>query len=199
MVVNVLVGVGQAIFRAVALSERCSLVTRPFKNRRKGLVGAEPLTKWRRPVGATKNQSFAVARPAGVRTMARKNRHVEQIGEPLWSSPDRAIGHRPTRTKQISRWEDRRVSDEVIVSIDPMGQHNPLASQGPLGRVAFATGSAGHAPFGPQELDGQAFDVYKVLHRGCMQVLCLIPGPALKVTLESLLEAVLGKTRRTEF
>jgi len=199
LVVNVLVGVGQAVFRAVALSERCSLVTRPFKNRRKGLVGAEPLAKWRRPVGATKNQSFAVARPAGVRTMARKNRHAKQIGEPLWSRPDRANGHRPTRTKKISRWEDRRVSDEVVVSVDPMGQHNPLVSQGPLGRVAVSTGSAVHAPCGPQELDGPAFDVYKVLHRGCMQVLCLIPGPALKVMSESLLEAVLGKTRRTEF
>ena len=25
-----------------------------------------------------------------------------------------------------------RVSDEAVVSDDPMGQHNPLASQGPL-------------------------------------------------------------------
>ena len=34
--------------------------------------------------------------------------------------------------ENISRREGSRVSDEVIVSEDLAGQHNPLASQGPL-------------------------------------------------------------------
>jgi len=35
-------------------------------------------------------------------------------------------------TKKISRQEELRGSDEVIVSDDPAGQHNPQESQGPL-------------------------------------------------------------------
>ena len=38
--------------------------------------------------------------------------------------------------KSISGWVRTRGADEVIVSDDPAGQHNPLASQGPLDGIA---------------------------------------------------------------
>jgi hypothetical protein len=40
----------------------------------------------------------------------------------------------------ISRQEKPRGSDEAIVSDDPAGQHNLLASQGPLDRIALGRG-----------------------------------------------------------
>ena len=49
------------------------------------------------------------------------------------------LGCSSLRRKFISGGEGFRVSDEAIVSDDPAGQHNPLASQGPLdGRVGVA-------------------------------------------------------------
>jgi len=42
----------------------------------------------------------------------------------------------PTR-KYISWWVRTRGAHEVIVSDDPAGQHNPLASQGPLDGIAW--------------------------------------------------------------
>ncbi len=65
----------------------------------------------------TKDRSSAVTMLAGVETAARKNRHAEQIGEPLWASPDRAVGQRSAWTKQISRRKVQRVSDEVVVAL----------------------------------------------------------------------------------
>jgi hypothetical protein len=99
---------------------------------------AQPVTNGRRPMRAVKYQPNAAARSAGVRMAARWDRHAEQIGEPLGSSPDKTVGPRPAWTKQISRREGSRVSDEAIVSDDPVGQQNPLASQGPLDRCVQA-------------------------------------------------------------
>ena len=49
------------------------------------------------------------------------------------------LGCSSLRRESISGGEGFRVSDEAVVSDDPAGQHNPLASQGPLdGRVGVA-------------------------------------------------------------
>ena len=49
------------------------------------------------------------------------------------------LGCSGLRRESISGGEGFRVSDEAVVSDDPAGQHNPLASQGPLdGRVGVA-------------------------------------------------------------
>ena len=42
----------------------------------------------------------------------------------------------------ISRREGSRVSDEVIVSVDPAGQQNPLASQRPLDGSVLSEGES---------------------------------------------------------
>jgi len=53
-------------------------------------------------------------------------------------------------TKKISRREEPRGAHEAVVSRDPAGQHNPLASQGPLDESAQENGSrqAARMPFG---------------------------------------------------
>jgi hypothetical protein len=58
----------------------------------------------------------------------------------LWiPTLSRFLGCRSPRRESISGGEGSRVSDEAVVSDDPMGQHNPMASQGPLdGRVSVA-------------------------------------------------------------
>jgi hypothetical protein len=49
------------------------------------------------------------------------------------------LGCSSLRREFISGGEECRGSDEAVVSNDPTGQHNPLASQGPLdGRVGVA-------------------------------------------------------------
>ena len=102
------------------------------------LMDAESFTEGRRLIRAAKQQPGAAVGSIGVRTAARWNRHAEQIGEPLDSSPDKTVGQGSARTKQISRRKGSRVSDEAVVSDDPVGQQNPPVSQGPLDRFAQA-------------------------------------------------------------
>jgi hypothetical protein len=53
------------------------------------------------------------------------------------------LGCSRPRRKSISGGEGFRGADEAVVSDDPPGQHNPMASQGPLdGRVGVAEGRA---------------------------------------------------------
>ena len=53
------------------------------------------------------------------------------------------LGCSRLRREFISGGEGFRVSDEAVVSDDPSGQHNPMASQGPLdGRVSVVGGRA---------------------------------------------------------
>ena len=53
------------------------------------------------------------------------------------------LGCSSLRRKFISGGEGFRDSDEAVVSNDPTGQHNPMASQGPLdGRVGVARSRA---------------------------------------------------------
>ena len=53
------------------------------------------------------------------------------------------LGCSRLRRESISGGEGFRGSDEAVVSDDPSGQHNPMASQGPLdGRVSVVGGRA---------------------------------------------------------
>ena len=56
-----------------------------------------------------------------------------------WRAPTDFLGCSRLRRESISGGEGFRGSDEAVVSDDPSGQHNPMASQGPLdGRVGVA-------------------------------------------------------------
>jgi len=165
----------------------------------RGTADAEPVQIGRRLGSTVKQQQGAAVGSAGVREMAWRERHAEQIGEPLTSSPNGTVGRRPTRTKKISRWKDLRVSDEAIVSTDPKGQHNPLASQGPLDWIAHYRESRFLAPLGPQGYPGWALAEYKSRCYQRMRVLRLTRSCVAKILVEFQFEAVLGKTRRTEF
>ncbi len=165
----------------------------------RGNADAEPLQIGRRLERTVKQQQGAAVGSAGVREMAWWERHAEQNGEPLTSSPYRTVGQRPTWTKKISRWEDLRVSDEAILGADPKGQHNPLASQGPLDWIAHHRKPRLHAPLGPQGCPTWALAKYKSRCYRRMRVLRLTRRGVVKVLVQFQFEAVLGKTRRTEF
>ena len=79
-------------------------------------------------------------RGTGVREAARESSPAESIGEPVDSHfKPIFLGCNRPRRESISGGEGFRGSDEAVVSDDPSGQQNPLASQGPLdGRVGVA-------------------------------------------------------------
>ena len=118
------------------------------------------------------------------------------------------LGCSSLRRESISGGEESRGADEAVVSDDPPGQQNPMASQGPLdGRVGVAGSRAtlnrkvlqrGN-PFGDRVLLGARTAVaYKTESWGeCGRHLS--PGKSSKVAIDGPFEAVLGKTRRTEF
>ena len=78
------------------------------------------------------------------REAAREPSPAESIGEPLDSHLKPIfLGCSRPRRESISGGEESRGADEAVVSEDPPGQHNPMASQGPLdGRVGLAGGRA---------------------------------------------------------
>jgi hypothetical protein len=108
--------------------------------------------------------------------------------------PDRAGG---LVSESISCRVEGRGADEVIVSDDPAGQHNPQASQGPLDGIvsgSFRLSSPSWESLVRKDHDRRkpsaALAVYKSPCFGSMLA---------KVTAEFPFEAVLGKTRCTEF
>ena len=127
----------------------------------------------------------------------------------LWiPAPGRFLGCSSPRREFISGGEEFRGSDEAVVSDDPTGQHNPMASQGPLDGRVGVTGSRAILnrevlergnPFGDRVLLGARTAVaYKTQSRGgCGRHLSL--GLSSKVAIDGPFEAVLGKTHRTEF
>ena len=150
----------------------------------RGIVDVEPVQRGRRPMRWGKQQLCATCRFTGVLGMACTERHAAQIGDPLAATV-------VVRTKQISRTTAASGSDEAIVSIEPTGQHNRLASQGPLDGIVRkhigvmgcdACPSGQSPPTNASDLSGRISRSY----------------PA-KVVLQFPFEAVLGKTRRTEF
>jgi hypothetical protein len=96
----------------------------------------------------------------------------------------------------ISCRVEERGAHEVIVSDDPTGQHNPMASQGPLDGIVVGCTCLSF-PFGGglvredhyRQMTNTTMAAYKSSCFGSMGV---------KVAVEFPFEAVLGKTHRTE-
>ena len=162
---------------------------RAFAKKDKAIVVGEEMTKSNRPasrgtgdgaVEQTRCLNWGSSRPQPIRDRRAKTR---------W-------------TKKISQREPARVSDEAIVSDELGGQHNLLGSQGPLDRVVRATRSVRNA-FGLQDLNTRTLAAYKRRDTERMRVSRLTSVSCryvvVKVSAESRFEAVLGKTRRTEF
>jgi len=99
--------------------------------------------------------------------------------------------------KFISCRAEVRGAHEVIVSIDPAGQHNPLASQGPLDRIVSGRFLLSFPSRGG--LDRKVHYRGKTNEALAAYKLPCLPGIVTKVAVEFLFEAVLGKTHRTEF
>jgi hypothetical protein len=97
----------------------------------------------------------------------------------------------------ISCRVEGRGSDEVVVSDDPAGQHNPLASQGPLDRIVSGYFILSFSPRG--SLDRKVHYRVKANETLAAYKTPCSCGIVTKVAVEFLFEAVLGKTRRTEF
>jgi hypothetical protein len=100
-------------------------------------------------------------------------------------------------SESISCRVEGRGSDEVIVSDDPAGQHNPLASQGPLDRIFSGIFLLSFPLRGG--LDRKVHDRWKTNESLAAYKSLCFGSIAAKVAVEFLFEAVLGKTRRTEF
>ena len=90
-----------------------------------------------------------------------------------------------------------RGADEVIVSNDPAGQHNPMASQGPLDRIVSGNFLLSFPSRG--SLDRKVHYRWKASETLAAYKLLCHRGTVTKVAVEFLFEAVLGKTHRTEF
>jgi hypothetical protein len=213
--VRVLVGEGLAIppGRSMkrTLQPRYAACVRTDERRE---VGAEPLQIGRRPVSVVKQQPRAATGPTGVRETARWEQTRGANWGPsrshAWARPK---GKRPTATKQISRWEGPRGADEVVVAVtlrdnitrgrakDLWAGTFGLQNRVPLDRkVRYGESCALQlrAPDRSGTMTGLALRI-RCRHRWCMRVLGLSQGAVSKVAVDYQLEAVLGKTRRTEF
>lgn len=178
-VVNVLVGEGLAIVQAVAKANlnqpRYAATREPTGVARGRRVSAE----------TTKTNAVGEATAEGTRSVRRgpgDGMH-EQTDNLKWGP---TLRRSVPRTKNISRGMAVSGSDEAIVSDDLAGQHNRPASQGPLGGIARGT-SSDYLPLGAtgRWRTWLSWRISRVV--------------AAKVVMEFPLEAVLGKTRRTEF
>jgi hypothetical protein len=134
--------------------------------------------------GSTTVEGHPIRRGTADGTERRMSRLKQGISGP-WPQ-----GKDPT-AKNISRRERARASDEAIVSDDPAGQHNPLASQGPLDRSVRGNPARLHSAGGPTGASGPSELWSRISNRPDERVR--------RSRREDRFEAVLGKTRRTEF
>jgi hypothetical protein len=101
--VKALVGEGRASLRAVALSEPCSLVTRPtLEPTRVGLVDAEPVRKWRRPVRMVKHSQRQPSGPPGYVGRHEGTATGSKLGNLSFSARGRPLGWRTH--PRIHKW-----------------------------------------------------------------------------------------------
>jgi hypothetical protein len=100
-------------------------------------------------------------------------------------------------SEYISCRVEGRGSDEVIVSVDPAGHYNPQVSQGPLDRIVSGHFLLNFPSRG--SLDRKVHYRRKTNEPLAAYKLFCFGSRTVKVTVEFLFEAVLGKTRRTEF
>jgi hypothetical protein len=181
-VVNVPSGAGLARFRAAASSDCCRFVNRPRVVRKRGKCGCRILTGWMKAQPGVQTRSSTIwnhrSRDGGTESRSGIVKWGPSAGQNAGG-----ISHKPSVAG--------RRSDEVIVSEEAGGQNNRWRSQGPLGKcvVSGAVRAAGRKPdYGINAHGGD-------LHCGRIKV----PTAGTKGSADSLLEAVLGKTRRTEF
>ena len=100
-------------------------------------------------------------------------------------------------SESISCRADGRGSDEVVVSDDLAGQHNPLASQGPLDRIVTGYFLLSFPSRGG--LDRKVHYRWKSNATLATYKSPWVSRSVMKVVAEFLFEAVPGKTRRPEF
>ena len=213
--VKVLVGEGLAIFPGRSMKRTLEpRDTTCVGTDVRRTVDAEPLRSGRRPVLAAKEQPRAAAGSTGVREVARKvQTRGANWGPSRYHARMRPMGKRPAWTKKISRREGPRGADEAIVAVtlrDNITRGgakglwagvSDLRSRVPLDqKVRYGKPSAEqlHALDRSGMMTGLAL---RIRCRGgwCMRVSRLSQVSVPKVAADFQLEAVLGKTRRTEF
>jgi hypothetical protein len=181
--------------RAVAQANLSASLRDPRKNQRAwvhcGCRATAEMAKANTVGEATANCSRSVHRGPGDGTheQTRRLKWGPSLLPPAW------VGR--LDSESISCRVEGRGSDEVIVSDDLAGQHNPLASQGPLDRIfsgnfllSFPLRGGLDRKVHYRGKTNEPLAAYKSLCFGSRTV---------KVAVEFLFEAVLGKTRRTEF
>jgi hypothetical protein len=182
-VVNVPSGAGQARFRAAASSQRCSFVNGATRSPVCGLTWLP--NPYRMGEGQARRLDSSSARGSH---RSRGGGTESNLGRVNWG----------TSARRQSRWHNikkpavaGRSSDVAIVSDEAGGQYNRWRSQGPLGRcVASETVSAAgrKSDYGNKRARARK-PLWTRQNR----------REAMKGASDSLLEAVLGKTHRTEF
>jgi hypothetical protein len=213
--VNALVGEGLAICSGrsmkrtlqpryttcVGTDGRSSVDVEPVRKRRKTRAGCEATT-----IGSSR-----VHRGTGDGT-TEKTRAVNW-GPSRGHARMRSMGTRPAWTKKISRWEGPRGADEAIVALILRDNITRGRAKGlwagtpdrltrmPLGHKACYGKSSAvqlHALVRSRQKKGLAL---RIRHRSDwgMRISRLTQRPVSKVAVDCQLEAVLGKTRRTEF
>ena len=182
-VVNVPSGAGQARFRAAALSQRCSFVNGPTRSPVCGVTWLP--SPCRMGEGQVPRLDSSAARG---NHRSRGGGTESNLGGVNWG----------TSARLERRWHKvnkpavtGRSSDAAIVSDEAGGQYNRWRSQGPLGRcvASEAVSAAGRrSDYGTKRARTR-----KPLWQRQS------PPAEMKGAADSLLEAVLGKTHRTEF
>ena len=181
-VVNVPSGAGQARFRAAALSQRCSFVNGPTRSPVRGSMWLPNPYR----MGEGRAQRFDSSSALGSHR-SRGDGTESNLGGVNWGTSAHPQSCWHTKKPAVVR----RSSDVAIVSDEAGGQYNRWRSQGPLGRcVASETVSAAGRK---SDYGNKRARARKPLWRrqSCRE--------AMKGASDSLFEAVLGKTRRTEF
>src|SRR2546426_846144 len=181
-VVNVPSGAGQARFRAAALSQRCSFVNGPTRSPVCGLKWLP--NPYRMGEGQARRLDSSTARG---NHRSRGGGTESNLGGVNWGTSAPRQSRRHIKKPAVAG----RSSDVAIVSDEAGGQYNRWRSQGPLGRcvVSEAVSAAGRkSDYGIKRARTR-----KPLWKGQSHPVVM------KGVSDSLLEAVLGKTHRTEF
>ena len=181
--------------RAVAQANLSASLHDPRKNQRAwvycGCRAMADMAKANTIGEATANCSRLVHRGPedGTHEQTRRLKWGPSLVPPAW------VGR--LDSESISCRVEGRGADEVVVSDDPAGQHNPLVSQGPLDRIvswsfilSFPSRGGLDRKVHYRLKASEALAAYKSRCFGSIVV---------KVAVEFQFEAVLGKTRRTEF
>jgi len=181
--VNVPSEAGLARFRAAALSECCRFVTRPHASRSVEMNGCRAPHEWAKAKPGTRARRLATWNHRSKDSGTEPS--IDRVNWGTSARLERAVGinKKPTAAN--------RSSDVVIVSNEADGQHNRWRSQGPLGRcvASEAVSAAGcKSDYGIQRARTRKPLWGRQSRR-----------EGTKGASDSLLEAVLGKTHRTEF